>query len=143
MSANALKPRTYSCWWLWQRRFRFESADSRAADSPCGSNTRERRTNPLAHVWTSRHSRTQQQPRFQSGRVQPEPLARASSGFRSCRLTQARLVILAALVLLAASTLTAEQWPQWRGPMLNGVSGEKNLPVSWSTTENVTWKLAL
>jgi outer membrane protein assembly factor BamB len=37
----------------------------------------------------------------------------------------------------------AEHWPQWRGPMLNGISGEKNLPVRWSTTENVTWKLAM
>ena len=52
---------------------------------------------------------------------------------------------LASIVMVGAPsrTLTAEQWPQWRGPMLNGVSGEKNLPVSWSTTENVTWKLAM
>src|SRR5262245_46808976 len=38
---------------------------------------------------------------------------------------------------------SAENWPQWRGPALNGVSGEKNLPIRWSATENVTWKLAL
>ena len=37
----------------------------------------------------------------------------------------------------------AENWPQWRGPTLNGVSGEQNLPVKWSTTENVKWKLAM
>lgn len=37
----------------------------------------------------------------------------------------------------------AENWPQWRGPTLNGVSGERNLPVRWSTTENVAWKLAM
>lgn len=37
----------------------------------------------------------------------------------------------------------AENWPQWRGPSLNGVSGEENLPVRWSTTENVAWKLAM
>jgi len=36
----------------------------------------------------------------------------------------------------------AENWPQWRRPTLNGVSGERNLPVRWSTTENVAWKLA-
>jgi outer membrane protein assembly factor BamB len=53
------------------------------------------------------------------------------------------LTATAALVMLGVPTLSAEQWPQWRGPMLNGVSGEKNLPVSWSTTENVTWKLAM
>lgn len=37
----------------------------------------------------------------------------------------------------------AEDWPQWRGPSLNGTSTEKNLPVHWSTTENVAWKLAM
>jgi outer membrane protein assembly factor BamB len=37
----------------------------------------------------------------------------------------------------------ADNWPQWRGPSLNGVSSEKNLPVSWSSEENVSWKLAL
>jgi outer membrane protein assembly factor BamB len=47
------------------------------------------------------------------------------------------------ILLLSASTSAAEHWPQWRGPMLNGESPEKNLPVRWSTTENVTWKLAM
>jgi outer membrane protein assembly factor BamB len=48
-----------------------------------------------------------------------------------------------ALILcsLAAAPLSAENWPQWRGPKLNGLSGETNLPVKWSTTENVAWKV--
>ena len=37
----------------------------------------------------------------------------------------------------------AENWPQWRGPSLNGISREKNLPLRWSTTENVAWKASL
>ena len=37
----------------------------------------------------------------------------------------------------------AENWPQWRGPMRNGISGEQNLPLRWSTTENVAWKTSL
>jgi outer membrane protein assembly factor BamB len=41
------------------------------------------------------------------------------------------------------SVVRAENWPQWRGPTLNGVSGETNLPVKWSATENIAWKLAL
>jgi outer membrane protein assembly factor BamB len=45
------------------------------------------------------------------------------------------------LIVLAASQGSAEHWPQWRGPFLNGLSGEKNLPTKWSTTENITWKL--
>ncbi len=48
-----------------------------------------------------------------------------------------------AVVVGAVAVPHAENWPQWRGPSLNGVSGEKNLPVRWSKTENVTWKLAL
>ncbi len=40
-------------------------------------------------------------------------------------------------------TLSAENWPAWRGPLANGVSGEKGLPLKWSTTENVAWKLAM
>ena len=38
---------------------------------------------------------------------------------------------------------SAENWPQWRGPSLNGISAEKNLPVKWSTTENIAWKLPM
>jgi outer membrane protein assembly factor BamB len=53
------------------------------------------------------------------------------------------LSAVASMLMLGVSPLTAEDWPQWRGPMLNGTSSEKNLPVRWSTTENVTWKLAM
>lgn len=34
-------------------------------------------------------------------------------------------------------------WPQWRGARLDGVSGEKNLPTTWSKTENVAWRLPM
>lgn len=56
-----------------------------------------------------------------------------------------RTKILLALVItsLMIPVALADNWPQWRGPMLNGVSNEKNLPVKWTTEENVTWKLAL
>lgn len=37
----------------------------------------------------------------------------------------------------------ADNWPQWRGPLLNGVSNEKGLPWRWDKQENVVWKLAL
>jgi len=53
------------------------------------------------------------------------------------------LAALASVFVLGIVPLTAEHWPQWRGPMLNGISSEKNLPVQWSTTQNVTWKLAM
>jgi len=55
-----------------------------------------------------------------------------------------RIRIFLALFIVALSILgLAEDWPQWRGPSLNGLSTEKNLPVHWSTSENVAWKLAM
>ncbi|HJZ79140.1 MAG TPA: PQQ-binding-like beta-propeller repeat protein [Pyrinomonadaceae bacterium] len=50
---------------------------------------------------------------------------------------------LSAVVLLASAVVNAENWPQWRGPSLNGVSNEKNLPLKWTTEENIAWKLAM
>jgi outer membrane protein assembly factor BamB len=49
----------------------------------------------------------------------------------------------AGVLAMSAPALRAENWPQWRGPSLNGVSGEKDLPVKWSKTENIAWKLAM
>ena len=48
-----------------------------------------------------------------------------------------------ALLLVAFVVVHAENWPQWRGPNLNGVSNEKNLPVKWTTEENVSWKVLM
>ena len=42
-----------------------------------------------------------------------------------------------------ATTVGAENWPHWRGPAMNGVSSEKGLPIKWSETENITWKVAM
>ena len=44
---------------------------------------------------------------------------------------------------LVATTLSADNWPQWRGPQLNGVSTETGLPLKWTSTSNVAWKLPL
>ncbi len=34
-------------------------------------------------------------------------------------------------------------WPQWRGPLANGVAPEATPPVSWSETNHVKWKFAV
>jgi outer membrane protein assembly factor BamB len=49
------------------------------------------------------------------------------------------------LVLAAGATTAAraENWPNWRGPEGIGVSNESNLPLTWSPTENVRWKVKL
>ena len=54
-----------------------------------------------------------------------------------------RLLLTALALVAAVAPAVAEHWPQWRGPLLNGTSGEKNLPVRWSTTDNIAWKLAM
>jgi outer membrane protein assembly factor BamB len=54
-----------------------------------------------------------------------------------------RLIITALVCCTSTATLFAQQWPQWRGPTRNGVSTETNLPVHWSATNGVSWKLPL
>lgn len=53
-----------------------------------------------------------------------------------------RLLPVSCLVVLLAANASAN-WPQWRGPNLNGVSDERNLPLKWTPVENVAWKLAM
>lgn len=58
-----------------------------------------------------------------------------------------RFVFALALITLTTTyallSVQAENWPNWRGPASNGISNEKNLPVKWSMTENITWKLPM
>jgi outer membrane protein assembly factor BamB len=48
-----------------------------------------------------------------------------------------------AVLLVCAGLAPAENWPGFRGPRGDGTSLEKGLPVSWSPTENVRWKVKL
>jgi len=50
---------------------------------------------------------------------------------------------IAIAVFGASHSLRADNWPQWRGPLLNGSSSEKDLPVRFSKTENVQWAVDL
>jgi outer membrane protein assembly factor BamB len=47
------------------------------------------------------------------------------------------------VLFLLSAPLCAENWPQWRGPTGQGFCSEKNLPLTWSATENVKWKIGL
>lgn len=49
----------------------------------------------------------------------------------------------AALSIAGPGPLAVENWPQWRGPALNGVSPETGLPAAWSAGENIDWKLSM
>ena len=52
------------------------------------------------------------------------------------------LLNLCALTLLSL-TLQADNWPMWRGASGVGITTEKNLPLKWSATENIAWKIEL
>jgi outer membrane protein assembly factor BamB len=50
---------------------------------------------------------------------------------------------LATTALLLGAAHADENWPQWRGPALNGTSTSTGLPEKWSETENIKWKAKL
>ncbi len=54
-----------------------------------------------------------------------------------------RAVALCSLALGLAGIARADNWPAWRGPTGQGHSAERNLPLEWSATKNVRWKVAL
>lgn len=49
----------------------------------------------------------------------------------------------AALFIVGSAVLSAENWPQWRGPAGTGASMETRLPETWSDTQNVVWRAPL
>src|SRR6266550_2829389 len=49
----------------------------------------------------------------------------------------------AALALLLSLTVRAGDWPQFRGPLGNGVAQEYKAPLHWGPTNNVRWKATL
>ncbi|HEV3345366.1 MAG TPA: PQQ-binding-like beta-propeller repeat protein [Pirellulales bacterium] len=55
-----------------------------------------------------------------------------------------RLLAAAAAVYLAAPPAArADNWPQWRGPLGNSISEEQGLPLTWSESQGVAWKVDL
>ncbi len=43
------------------------------------------------------------------------------------------------VIVSLSSVCMAGDWPHWRGPYYNGSSDEKNLPATFSKTENMLW----
>ena len=54
-----------------------------------------------------------------------------------------RFAVSVACLLSLALVAVGGDWPQFRGPGGEGHSSEKNLPQTWSETENVAWKTEL
>lgn len=65
------------------------------------------------------------------------------SGKRNRTIPLVKLAIACSLAGGVAIKARGENWPNWRGPAGIGVSGEANLPLRWSPTENVRWKTKL
>ncbi len=58
--------------------------------------------------------------------------------------TTMRWTTVAILLLAVSPAFAADNWPQWRGPDQNGRSETaRDLPLHWSPTENVKWRVEL
>lgn len=53
------------------------------------------------------------------------------------------LVSSIAFLLLLLTPVLGGDWPQFRGPTGQGYSDERGLPLTWSETKNVRWKVAI
>ena len=57
------------------------------------------------------------------------------------------LLALAGSLAFTAATVAApasgDNWPEWRGPLQNGVAPSANPPTTWSETNNVKWKVKI
>ncbi len=54
-----------------------------------------------------------------------------------------RKFTLLTLQLCVAATVSAGNWPGWRGPEGTGVSLDEDLPETWGANQNVRWRVAL
>jgi len=64
----------------------------------------------------------------------------AETFMKFIHLTKIGLGGLAGLAWSLAGTVTAENWPTWRGPAANGVAPGGNPPTEFSESKNVQWK---
>jgi outer membrane protein assembly factor BamB len=64
-----------------------------------------------------------------------------TSHFRVATSNSRAIFACAAAALLCSATISAENWPQWRGPGSQGISTETRLPAEWTPSKNVAWKV--
>jgi outer membrane protein assembly factor BamB len=72
-------------------------------------------------------------PHLSSARVEREIIG--SRRVRTC--------VRALIFLFFSVPILAEDWPEFRGPTGQGISDERGLPLTWSETKNVKWKVAI
>lgn len=47
------------------------------------------------------------------------------------------------MLLAAGRSACADNWPSWRGPHQNGICDETGIPLKWSGSDNIAWRLEL
>src|SRR3954470_21873120 len=72
----------------------------------------------------------------------PNPVVFSTATF-GILASMTRILISFTIAALSVASMGADNWPQWRGPLLNGISGETNLPLKWTAASNIAWKLPL
>ncbi|MGA2661402.1 MAG: PQQ-binding-like beta-propeller repeat protein [Verrucomicrobiota bacterium] len=60
---------------------------------------------------------------------------------RTIRCSKSGALLAGVIAILASCPCAAENWPGFRGPGGQGISEEKNLPLTWSLTENLAWRV--
>jgi outer membrane protein assembly factor BamB len=74
--------------------------------------------------------------------LEPTQSGAANRTPRRCSNTLTRLVL--AALFVAAATSGLADWPQYRGPLGTGhIPGGQALPIEWSETKNIDWKVPL
>ena len=58
-------------------------------------------------------------------------------------LAAALVAVPLALAPLAQTPSADRYWPQWRGPLANGISRTANPPIEWGENKNVRWKVEI
>src|SRR5437773_8749017 len=60
-----------------------------------------------------------------------------------CRTARRYWALAALMTTFAALSVSAANWPNWRGPAGDSISPEHNFPTQWSDSKNVRWCAAL
>ncbi|HEV3006120.1 MAG TPA: PQQ-binding-like beta-propeller repeat protein, partial [Pirellulales bacterium] len=54
-----------------------------------------------------------------------------------------RILAIVIFAIIASGTAAADEWPQFRGPAGDGHANQQGLPLTWSESEHVVWKLPI
>src|SRR2546423_4814922 len=65
------------------------------------------------------------------------------AAFLACQVAAFALSAFAGDAGVRPGAEALRNWPQWRGPLANGVAPLANPPIHWSETNNVRWKIPL